>query len=89
MRREPAGVPGEHTSADADVFVVGSGSTDGTSLTTPWTLCLDADERLTAKLVQEIEDTLDNPHPTHDGYMRCRRTIFMGRWLKHGGQYPA
>ena len=24
-----------------------------------------------------------------DGYMLRKRTIFMGRWLRHGGQYPA
>jgi glycosyltransferase involved in cell wall biosynthesis len=55
----------------------------------PWTLCLDADERLTPELIEEIKQTLarrDNPYA---GYMLRKRTIFMGRWLRHGGQYPA
>jgi glycosyltransferase involved in cell wall biosynthesis len=55
---------------------------------TPWTLCLDADERLTPELVDEINQALSRPSP-FDGYMLRKRTIFMGRWIKHGGQYPA
>jgi glycosyltransferase involved in cell wall biosynthesis len=54
----------------------------------PWTLCLDADERLTPELVAEINQALSGDSPC-DGYMLRKRTIFMGRWLKHGGQYPA
>jgi glycosyltransferase involved in cell wall biosynthesis len=54
----------------------------------PWTLCLDADERLTPELVDEIKEALSGDSP-FDGYMLRKRTIFMGRWLRHGGQYPA
>jgi glycosyltransferase involved in cell wall biosynthesis len=54
----------------------------------PWTLCLDADERLTPELVGEINQALSTDGP-FDGYMLRKRTIFMGRWLRHGGQYPA
>jgi glycosyltransferase involved in cell wall biosynthesis len=54
----------------------------------PWTLCLDADERLTPDLVAEIRQMLSESG-RFDGYMLRKRTIFMGRWLKHGGQYPA
>ena len=54
----------------------------------PWTLCLDADARLTPELVDEIKETLSGDAPI-DGYMLRKRTIFMGRWLRHGGQYPA
>ena len=25
----------------------------------------------------------------HDGFLLCKRTIFMGRWIKHGGHYPS
>jgi glycosyltransferase involved in cell wall biosynthesis len=56
---------------------------------TPWTLCLDADERLTPELVDEIKAMLSQPDNPYDGYMLRKRTIFMGRWLRHGGQYPA
>lgn len=56
---------------------------------TPWTLCLDADERLTPALAGEIKATLSQQDGPCDGYMLRKRTVFMGRWIKHGGQYPA
>jgi glycosyltransferase involved in cell wall biosynthesis len=62
---------------------------DNIPIPTPWTLCLDADERLTSKLAAEIKETLAAPKSAHDAYMLCKRTIFMGRWIKHGGQYPS
>jgi glycosyltransferase involved in cell wall biosynthesis len=62
---------------------------DHLPIRTPWTLCLDADERLTPELVDEIDETLSAPDRPYAGYMLRKRTIFMGRWLRHGGQYPA
>jgi glycosyltransferase involved in cell wall biosynthesis len=62
---------------------------DHLPIRTPWTLCLDADERLTPDLVDEIKATLAQPDRPCAGYMLRKRTIFMGRWLRHGGQYPA
>ena len=62
---------------------------DHLPIDTPWTLCLDADERLTPELVDEIEETVARQDSPFDGYMLRKRTIFMGRWLRHGGQYPA
>jgi glycosyltransferase involved in cell wall biosynthesis len=62
---------------------------DHLPITTPWTLCLDADERLTPGLVDEIAATLSRRDSAYDGYMLRKRTIFMGRWIRHGGQYPA
>jgi glycosyltransferase involved in cell wall biosynthesis len=62
---------------------------DSLPITTPWTLCLDADERLTPELVAEIPEILTLPEVPYAGYMLRKRTIFMGRWLRHGGQYPA
>jgi glycosyltransferase involved in cell wall biosynthesis len=56
---------------------------------TPWTLCLDADERLTPELAEEIRAILTQPDSPVDGYMLRKRTVFMGRWIRHGGQYPA
>ncbi len=55
---------------------------------TPWQLHLDADERLTPALVREIRDLLAS-NPPHDGYLLRKRTVFMGRWLRFGGQYPS
>ena len=62
---------------------------DNLPITTPWTLCLDADERLTSELAAEISSLLEGPDPAVDGYMLRKRTHFMGRWLRWGGQYPA
>lgn len=56
---------------------------------TPWTLCLDADERLTPELGQEILERITLPAGGPNGYMMKRRTYFLGRWIRHGGQYPA
>ena len=62
---------------------------DHLPLATPWTLCLDADERLTPELVAEIKETVAQQDGPCAGYMLRKRTVFMGRWLRHGGQYPA
>ncbi len=62
---------------------------DNLPIATPWTLCLDADERLTPELAAEIAALLAQPESPHDGYMLRKRTHFMGRWIRHGGQYPA
>ena len=104
---------------DCDVYVVDSGSKDGTQeiaaqagatvvshpfddysaqrnwsqrsldLRTDWVLHLDADERLTPKLVAEIGNALRSSNCNVDGFLLRRRTVFMGRWIKHGGHYPS
>lgn len=56
---------------------------------TPWILCLDADERLTPELIDEINQVTGDENCKFDGYLLCKRTIFMGRWIKFGGQYPS
>ena len=53
-----------------------------------WVLHLDADERLTPELVGEINRILSED-PAADGFLLRKRTVFMGRWIKHGGHYPA
>jgi len=53
----------------------------------PWVLILDADERVTAALAEEIQAAIaraDGPV----GYYIPRRTMFGGVWLRHGGVYP-
>lgn len=55
----------------------------------PWVLNLDADERLTEELVREIHETLSQPDLREVGFMLRKRTVFMGRWLRYGGQYPS
>jgi glycosyltransferase involved in cell wall biosynthesis len=58
-------------------------------LRTPWVLHLDADERLTPELVEEIRTVLGRAPAEVNGFLLRKRTIFMGRWMKHGGHYPA
>jgi glycosyltransferase involved in cell wall biosynthesis len=54
-----------------------------------WILHLDADERLTPPLVQEIATIVRHPPDGVRGFLLRKRTIFMGRWIKHGGHYPS
>jgi glycosyltransferase involved in cell wall biosynthesis len=54
-----------------------------------WVMHLDSDERLTPELVAEINAVLQNPPAGVDGFLFRKRTVFMGRWIRHGGHYPA
>jgi glycosyltransferase involved in cell wall biosynthesis len=62
---------------------------DNLPLQSEWVLHLDADERLTGELAEEINRTLRQPDPEVQGYLFRKRTIFMGRWMRHGGHYPS
>jgi glycosyltransferase involved in cell wall biosynthesis len=55
---------------------------------TPWIMRLDADERLTPELAQELKQKLLHIPKGISGYQVKRRVFFMGRWIKHGGYYP-
>jgi glycosyltransferase involved in cell wall biosynthesis len=52
-----------------------------------WILSLDADERVSDALREEIEGTLRNGGP-EVGFYLPRRNLFHGRWMRHGGLYP-
>lgn len=52
-----------------------------------WVLWIDADERVTPELRQEICDVLLNA-PQCVGYELPRLANFLGRWIMHGGWYP-
>ena len=52
-----------------------------------WVLVLDADERVSEALRQEIEGVLGSAEPA-DGYSIGRRNYFVGEWVRHGGWYP-
>ncbi len=54
-----------------------------------WILRLDADEYLTEALKQEIDETLLRLAEDVHALSIKRRVYFMGRWIKHGGYYPA
>ncbi|GAB6165770.1 glycosyltransferase family 2 protein [Thermostilla marina] len=61
---------------------------DNLPFTNEWVLLLDADERITPELRDEIHQEFKNG-PRFDGYYLNRKLIFMGRWLRYGGNYPS
>ena len=52
-----------------------------------WVLQLDADERVTPELSDEISKTIENPD-AKNGYWIPRKNWFLGRFLMKGGVYP-
>jgi len=55
--------------------------------TNAWILSLDADERVTAALAREIQETVAN-EPVHRGYQMPRVTFHLGRWIRTTDWYP-
>jgi glycosyltransferase involved in cell wall biosynthesis len=55
---------------------------------TPWTMRLDADERLMPELVSELKRILPISPEMTTGYQMKRRVFFFGKWIRHGGYYP-
>ncbi len=51
-----------------------------------WVFCLDADERPSPELVEEIKKVLQSPQAKAYTMPRCN--TFLGRWLRHGEGYP-
>lgn len=51
-----------------------------------WVLSLDADERITPALAQEIRDVIR--HPSADAYEISRSSWYCGRFIKHAGWSP-
>ncbi len=54
----------------------------------PWVLSLDADERVSPELAQELQKTLSDS-PACNGYTIPIKTYLGARWVRHGGWYPA
>jgi len=52
-----------------------------------WIFSLDADERVSAELLGEIQSLRDKG-VGHPGYRIPRVAFFMGRWIRHGDWYP-
>ncbi len=52
-----------------------------------WIFSLDADERCTEEVRDEILDLLAGS-PPHDTYLVPRRSYMMGRWIRGSGWYP-
>ncbi|MCX7975020.1 MAG: glycosyltransferase family 2 protein [Candidatus Aminicenantes bacterium] len=53
----------------------------------PWILSLDADERLSPELREEIISLLPT-EPDCVGFSMPRQVFYLGRWIRHGGWYP-
>jgi len=53
-----------------------------------WVLSLDADERLTPELREEIKNVLER-NPRENGFTIPRRNYIGGYWVKCGGWYPS
>ena len=61
---------------------------DNLSLKSKWIMRLDADERVTPELKDELIRKLSNLSCTINGLYVKRRVYFMGKWIKHGDLYP-
>jgi glycosyltransferase involved in cell wall biosynthesis len=56
--------------------------------TSDWIFQLDADERVSRELGDEIKSKIQNPKSEENGYWMPRKNWFLGRFLMKGGQYP-
>lgn len=61
---------------------------DNTSPRHAWILVLDADERVTPELVDEMRRVLAAPSPDLAAFRLSRRFYLWGRWLQHSSLYP-
>lgn len=61
---------------------------DNVPLASPWIMRLDADERLTPELREELKSALATAPPGVTGFLVKRRVYFWGCWIRHGGYYP-
>lgn len=53
-----------------------------------WILSLDADERVTEELKNEILSVINSNCNDIKGYRIPRKSFFLNRWIKHSGWYP-
>ena len=53
----------------------------------PWILNVDADERVTPELKEEILSVIQKESP-YKGFKIPRKNFFCGQWIRHGGWYP-
>jgi glycosyltransferase involved in cell wall biosynthesis len=56
-------------------------------VTHDWVLSLDADERASLMLRDEIKAELAQG-PRAEAFFVPRKNLFLGRWIRHGGWYP-
>lgn len=53
-----------------------------------WILSIDADERLSMELADEIAQWKSNADETYAAISMPRRAFYMGGWIRHSGWYP-
>jgi len=53
-----------------------------------WLFNIDADERVSEKLAEEIRSVLGLAHQSVVGYYVPRKAYYLGKWLKNGGWTP-
>lgn len=53
-----------------------------------WILMIDADERVSSRLIQEIKNVVSLPENPCTLYRLRRKDHFMGKWIKHSSAYP-
>ena len=56
--------------------------------TQDWALSIDADERPSLLLIEEIRKELFPPSQRYSGFIFRRHTYYLGRWINHAGWYP-
>ncbi len=53
-----------------------------------WVLVLDADERCSNELREEILSIINTNDVKYKGFKLPRKNFFLSKWIKHGGWYP-
>lgn len=53
-----------------------------------WIFSIDADEEVTPKMQRDIQNIIEQNDTTISAVDFCRKTWFLGKWIKHGDWYP-
>ena len=53
-----------------------------------WVFSLDADERCSNELAEEIKNIFSQNNFAEKGFLIPRKSFFLGKWIKHCGWYP-
>lgn len=61
---------------------------ENASITSDWVMRLDADEIVEADLAEEIKRRLPGLPAEVNGVTLNRKTIFQGKFIRHGGRFP-
>jgi glycosyltransferase involved in cell wall biosynthesis len=54
-----------------------------------WIFSIDADERVTPELAEEIQNIVNNQANNSNAYEVGRKAYFLGKWIRHCGWYPS